>query len=57
MLTQNIKNGFQLKMKTLAAFVDFTKAFDEVWKEGIFFKFLRRRVCGKMYSWIPSYLF
>ena len=57
LLTQNIENDFQQKMKTLAVFVDLTKAFDKVWKEGLLFKLLRKRVCGNMYSWIQSYLF
>ena len=47
------KNGFQQKIKMLAVFVDLTRAFDKVWKEGLLFK----RVCGNMYSWIQSYLF
>ena len=57
LLTQDIENGFQQKMKTLAVFVDLTKAFDKVWKEGLLFKLQRKRVCGNMYSWIQSYLF
>ena len=57
LLTQDIENGFQQKMKTLAVFVDLTKAFDKVWKEGLLFKLLRRKACGNMYSWIQSYLF
>ena len=57
LLTQDIENGFQQKMKTLAVFVDLTKAFDKVWKEGLLFKLLRKRVCGNMYSRIQSYLF
>ena len=57
LLTQGIENGFQQKMKTLAVFVDLTKAFDKVWKEGLLFKLLRKRVCSNMYSWIQSYLF
>ena len=40
--TQDIENGFQLKMKTLAVFVDLTKAFDTVWKEDFPFKLLRK---------------
>ena len=52
LLTQDIENGFQQKMKALAVFVDLTKAFDKVWKEGFFVK-----LCGNMYSWIQSYLF
>ena len=57
LLSQDVENGFQQKMKTLAVFVDLTKAFDNVWKEGLLFKILRKRVCGNMYSWIQSYLF
>ena len=50
-LTQDVENGFQQKMKTLAGFVDLTKALDKVWKSGLVFKLLRKRVCGNMYSW------
>ena len=57
LFTLDIENDFQQKMKTLAVFVDLTKAFDKVWKKGLLFKFLRKRVCVNMYSWIQSYLF
>ena len=57
LLTQDMENGFQPKMKTLAVFVDPTKAFDKVRKEGLLFKLLRKRVCDNMYSWLQSYLF
>ena len=57
LLTQDIENGFQQKMKRLAVFLDLTKAFDKIWKEGLLFQLLRKRVCGNMYSWIQSYLF
>ena len=57
LLTQDIENGFQQKMNTLAVFADLTKAFDKAWKEGLLFKLPRKRVCGKLYSWIQSYLF
>nr|KAG5689677.1 hypothetical protein BaRGS_026792 [Batillaria attramentaria] len=35
LLTQDVENGFQQKMKSLAVFVDLTKAFDKVWKEAL----------------------
>ena len=57
MLTQDMENDFQQKMKTLAVFVDLTMAFDKVWKEGLLVKFLSKRVCVNMYSWIQSSLF
>ena len=44
LLTQDIENGFQQKMKTLALFVNLTKAFDKVWKEGLLFKLLWKSV-------------
>ena len=37
LLTQDIENGFQQKMKRLAVFVDLTRPFDKVWKEGLLF--------------------
>ena len=55
LLTHDIENGFQQKVKTLAVFVDLTKAFDKVWKESLLFKLLRKTVCSSMYSWIQSY--
>ena len=56
-LTQEIENGFQEKKKTLAVFVDLTKAFDKVWKDGLLLKLLKKNICGRMYGWIHSYLF
>ena len=32
LLTQDTENGFQQEMKTLAVFLNFTKAFDKLWK-------------------------
>ena len=55
--TQDIEDAFQEKKKVLAVFFDLSKAFDRVWKEGLLLKLLRNGVCGKMYSWIKSYLF
>ena len=52
LLTQDVENGFQQKMKTLVVFVDLASAFDKVWKEGLLFKLQRKSVCGNMYSWI-----
>jgi len=57
LLTQDIENGFQQKMKTVAVFVDLSKAFDKVWKEGLLLKLLQKNVCGNMFRWIQSYLF
>ena len=56
-LTQEIENAFQRKMKTIAVFVDLSKAFDKVWKEGLLLKLAKKEVEGNMYRWIESYLF
>ena len=55
-LAQEIENAFQEKKKVLAAFVDLTKAFDKVWKEGLLLKLLNKKVEGKMYHWIRDFL-
>ena len=55
-LAQELENAFQEKKKVLAAFVDLTKAFDKVWKEGLLLKLLNKKVEGKMYHWIRDFL-
>ena len=47
LLTKDIKNGFQQKMRTLAVFVNLTKAFNKVWKEGLLFKHGSRATCSR----------
>lgn len=39
-----------------AIFVDFEKAFDMLWRDGLLFKFKKINVQGKMYLWIKSFL-
>ena len=56
-LAQEVENAFQMKMKTIAVFVDLTKAFDKVWKEGLLLKLLKKDIGGKMFKWLESYLF
>ena len=43
-LTQEVENGFQRKIKTIAVFVDLTKAFDKVWKEGLLLKLAKKEI-------------
>ena len=57
LLVQDIENAFQMKMKTIAVFVDLTAAFDKVWKEGLLLKLLRKEINGNMYNWIKNFLF
>ena len=55
-LTQQIENAFQDKKKVLAIFIDLTKAFDKVWREGLLLKLLNKKVEGKMFRWIQDFL-
>ena len=55
-LAQQIENAYQEKKKVLGIFVDLTKAFDKVWKEGLLLKLLKKRVEGNMYRWIRNFL-
>jgi len=41
---------------TLAVLLDFSKAYDMVWKDGLLFKLRRMGVCGRMYNWIRDFL-
>lgn len=55
-LSQELENAYQEKKKTLAVFVDLTKAFDKVWKEGLLLKLLRKKVDRQMFLWIKDFL-
>ena len=55
-LTQIIEDAFQKKKVTLATFIDFQKAFDKVWKDGLLVKLQRSGIEGNLYRWTKSYL-
>jgi hypothetical protein len=38
------------KKKLFCAFIDFEKAFDTVWREGVWYKLLMCNIKGKMYD-------
>ena len=44
------------KKVMLATFIDFQKAFDKVWKDGLLVKLQRSGIHGNMYRWTKSYL-
>ena len=48
------KNVHYHKEKVYACFVDFRKAFDSVWHEGLFYKLLKINVGGHFYNLIKS---
>ena len=55
-LAQAIEDAFQAKKVMLATFIDFQKAFDKVWKDGLLVKLQRSGIHGNMYRWTKSYL-
>ena len=56
LLTQSMKDGFQLGKSTVAVFVDLQQAYDKVWRKGLLLKMQNMGICGKMYNWIKNYL-
>ena len=55
-LTQKIQNGFQTNKDTIAVFVDLEKAYDKVWRQGIFIKMRDAGIHSNMYRWIKNFL-
>lgn len=55
-LAQSVENAFQEKKKVIATFIDLTKAFDKVWKDGLLLKLLTAGIAGRMFNWIKSLL-
>ena len=55
-LAQSIENAFQDGHKVVATFIDLTKAFDKVWKQGLLLKLQTAGVKGKMFKWVKSFL-
>jgi len=49
-LTTFIENGFQKNLKTTAVLVDFTAAYDMVWRTGLLTKFLELFLCLTLYT-------
>ena len=48
------KQTNQNKGKVFSCFVDFKKAFDSIWHEGLLYKLMKRGVGGKIYNIIKS---
>lgn len=55
-LSQSIKQGFQHKQSTLAVFIDFRAAFDNVWRKMLLPKLLNLGIRGNLYRFIHSFL-
>ena len=55
-LTQKIQDGFQMNKDTIAVFVDLEKAYDKVWRQGLFIKICESGIHSNMYRWINNFL-
>ena len=49
-LSQSIENAFQEKKKVIAAFINLSKAFDKVWKQGLLLKLMKCGICSRSRS-------
>ena len=55
-LTQDIHRGFSTKSSTYAVFLDISKAYDTVWKDGLRFKLFTKGVRGRLLFWLSDFL-
>ena len=55
-LTQYIVDGFNEEKFTQAILIDFEKAYDSVWREGLLVKLFKSGIQGKMWKWIQNFL-
>ena len=51
-----MKLNLKTKEHTLGIFLDYSKAFDMVWKNGLLHKLRNLGITGKMYKWIADFL-
>ena len=54
--TQAITDGFNSDEMTLAVLIDFEKAYDSVWREGLLGKLNQYGIRGRMWLWIQAFL-
>ena len=53
--TQHISDGFQRKEKSLLVLLDFSKAYDTIWRERLINTMLLRGVPSQYVLWLNSY--
>ena len=52
----NINKSINTKGYTLGVFIDFSKAYDMLWREGLLYKIRKLGLSGNIYSWIEDFL-
>ena len=55
-LQDNVNKALHNNEHTLAIFLDFSKAFDMVWRAGLLYKLRRLGIGGRIYNWIADFL-
>ena len=57
-LTQSISDSFQAKpaLRTILALLDFSKAYDRVWREDLLNTLLLKVVSTRMVRWVAGFL-
>lgn len=56
-LEAGIRKAFQLHQYHISVFLDFQKAYDMLWREGLLLKLKKLGIQGRMYAWIKDFLF
>ena len=55
-LHTDANQGLKCKKTTLAVFIDFSKAFDLLWREGLLYKLRKKGITGNTYAWIADFM-
>ena len=57
-LLHDIRQSLRLKPKLSmpVAFIDLTKAFDRVWRDGLLYQLVQKGITGRMWRWLRAFL-
>ena len=55
-LQSNIEDSLNHKLFTVGIFLDFTKAYNMLWSDGLIHKLIKLNIGGKMFEWIKNFV-
>jgi len=55
-MSQMVHDGFQERKRTVMVLIDFSKAFDTVWRSGLIKKMIKMKIPTQYTSWISAFL-
>ena len=55
-LTQEISDGFQERHRSVLVLLDYSKAYDKVWRDGLLSKLIKKGISVKLLRWIQAWL-